>query len=194
MPNIYFNSTNKVLLTSNNFVLYEIEGTTTTTTTTAAPTTTTTTTSSPMLTYPGSTHTEADVIALGGSIYTIGSIGDPNKNGKTIGRVYGSFNSSLQLNNLSGWNLATANYPFFRSNGRIIKQDGCGYTFFDNDYNFGNNDPYYSGPGGHHGYWISCAHYAANYSLGEFWMTGTESLWLVGLPIFGGEISEVGIY
>lgn len=83
-----------------------------------------------LLTYPGSTHTEEDVLDLGGYVYTLPS-GDLS--GKTIGVFPQDYNHTT-LDAPIGWALAGENnYRWFEVREQSFT-DYCGYVFASYNY------------------------------------------------------------
>lgn len=111
------------------------------------------------LTYPGSTHTEEEVIALGGSIFTITDEGEFF--GKTIGVFYQDSNHAT-LDIPSGWSLAEGVNGKYYHVRDLTYTDYCGYNFATyNDtlgiVNWPNSQFGYAG-GTIYGEYVNCAH------------------------------------
>lgn len=78
-----------------------------------------------ILTFPGSTHTEDDVRALGGSVVMLN---DGIYSGKTVGVFYQEYtHSTLDIPN--GWQIATSVNARYYHVRNLTYTDACGYNF-----------------------------------------------------------------
>ena len=132
---------------------------------------------SPLLTYPGSTHTEEEVIALGGSVWTTPYAGDSSDTttGKTIGVFYQDYNHST-LDMPTGWSIATGvngRWEAIRYN--LIYKDYCDYQFADysgESLDMGlwpNTKVGYAG-GTYYNRYVSCAAVPSLSPRGDYWV------------------------
>lgn len=157
MGRIYYNSNGVIL--ENGKILFE-----------AAPVTTTTTTGPTLLTYPGSTHTQEDVVALGGSVWTIPT---GEYSGKTIGVFYQDSNHR-SLDMPSGWSIATGtNGRYYEVRFPCTFVDYCSHEFasYSTPTGFGlwpNSQVGYGG-GTYQGQYVNCAQ--ANENAPGYWIT-----------------------
>lgn len=106
------------------------------------------------LTYPGSSHTENDVIDLGGTVYTLV---DGDYSGKTVGVFLQDYNHTT-MDMPNGWTLASSTNSKYYHVRDLTYTDYCGYNFAsytntghivawpNTNFGYGSryNTPYYS--------------------------------------------------